>query len=330
MPVFNRCELVRIMIQSIIDNTYSDWELLAVDDGSTDGTIEMMQQMSVSEPRLKVLQRNRQPKGAQTCRNIGMDTAKGDFIIFFDSDDYITTCCLQNRIQAIHKKPNLDFMIFAAGIHEDKNRHIRYGGTQNNDYHIDLKLLLSLELPFIVCTNIYNLKSLRDHKIRWDEQIQSLQDSQFNIDTLLVGLKYDYSSTTEPDYLYRSIVPGSIQTNIAGNNHTDSHLYVAGKTYSNVHKKYGDKYNLYLFRMALFLAHKFTSSEPSLDDMRRLQAIVSKYDILRAKILNLFIFEYKCLLKLGIDNRTVHRLVFAPYSICRHIRISRRLNKLNK
>ena len=80
MPVFNHCSDVATMVDSIISNDFTDWELLAIDDGSDQKTLDLLHEYAAKDKRLKVILRNRAPKGAQTCRNIGMEKAEGDYI----------------------------------------------------------------------------------------------------------------------------------------------------------------------------------------------------------------------------------------------------------
>ena len=80
MPFFNNKELVSKMIDSIRANTFEDWELLAIDDGSSNDTLEYLSSFQ-KDKRIIFIKRETMPKGAQTCRNLGMDYAKGEFLI---------------------------------------------------------------------------------------------------------------------------------------------------------------------------------------------------------------------------------------------------------
>ena len=94
IPVFNHPNLVKVMIDSILLNVFTDWELLVVDDGSDAFTLSFLNDLTRDDSRICLLHRGEKPKGAVTCRNIGMDAAQGSYIVFFDSDDYITPQCL--------------------------------------------------------------------------------------------------------------------------------------------------------------------------------------------------------------------------------------------
>ena len=88
MPFYNPKEMVAEMLDSILANDYYDWELLAIDDGSTPETIGYLKHYE-EDDRIQFVRRTSEPKGAQTCRNMGLHLARGEYIIFFDSDDYV-------------------------------------------------------------------------------------------------------------------------------------------------------------------------------------------------------------------------------------------------
>ncbi|WP_300673873.1 glycosyltransferase family 2 protein [Soonwooa sp.] len=111
IPNYNRASLIGETLESIISQTYHNWECIIVDDGSTDNSLEVIAQFAAKDSRIKLFQRPQNyPKGANACRNIGMSKSTGDYIIFFDSDDLM----LQNHIEAklkLIKSNNYDFAV---------------------------------------------------------------------------------------------------------------------------------------------------------------------------------------------------------------------------
>src|SRR5690606_5297620 len=88
IPTFNRALLLKRCISSVIDQTYQNWELIVVDDGSTDGTSDLLEMYISSDKRVKYFKRpNNRKKGANSCRNIGIKKSNGQYIAFLDSDD---------------------------------------------------------------------------------------------------------------------------------------------------------------------------------------------------------------------------------------------------
>jgi glycosyltransferase involved in cell wall biosynthesis len=70
IPTKNRCELLRETLASVVAQTYSEWEAIVIDDGSTDDTEQMVMTMAATERRVRFLRRERRPTGAATCRNL--------------------------------------------------------------------------------------------------------------------------------------------------------------------------------------------------------------------------------------------------------------------
>lgn len=84
IPTHNRAHLISRAIQSIIEQTYTNWELIIVDDGSTDNTEEVLQPF-LKDPRIDYLKKEN--SGAAHSRNVGVEKASGEWITFLDSDD---------------------------------------------------------------------------------------------------------------------------------------------------------------------------------------------------------------------------------------------------
>lgn len=85
MPSYNTAAYVEESIQSVLDRTYTNWELLFVDDGSSDETLEIMKKYK-SDLRIKLF-KGKTNAGAAICRNKALREAKGKWIAFLDSDD---------------------------------------------------------------------------------------------------------------------------------------------------------------------------------------------------------------------------------------------------
>lgn len=84
-PTYNRCELVLRAVTSVMQQAADSWEMIVVDDGSTDDTVERLQRLAESEPRLALLEQSKQ--GAAAARMLGAQQARGRYLLFLDSDD---------------------------------------------------------------------------------------------------------------------------------------------------------------------------------------------------------------------------------------------------
>ncbi|MFL2639457.1 MAG: glycosyltransferase family 2 protein [Flavobacteriaceae bacterium] len=86
IPVFNASKFIKQTINSVLNQTYKNWEILAIDDYSSDNSFEILKHYSSKEKRIKVLQNNKN-LGAFAARNLGIKMSSGDYIAFLDSDD---------------------------------------------------------------------------------------------------------------------------------------------------------------------------------------------------------------------------------------------------
>ena len=302
MPFFNHEELVAEMVDSILANDYQDWELLAVDDGSDAVSTDFLVNRYAGDCRIRIIRRCREPKGAQTCRNMGLELAQGEYVIFFDSDDIVSPRCLRDRVEQMDQHAGLDFMVFRSGTAAKRGGRTVVDATPTSltvGYPInkdDVEAFCCRFLPFVVWNNIYRRPSLISRGIRWDTQLLSLQDSMFNLQCLLSGLQYGYSDTP-PDYGYRIDTPGSVSKKLKSKAHLDSHVYITDQFFANVQRHHGHRYDHALYRGALQVMLQMARSgnlykEYNLD----MAATVRKYSIVwgTAFSLQVNIFHLLC------------------------------------
>lgn len=278
MPVFNHADYVVEMLRSIQASTFQDWEVIAVDDGSDAEHYDQVAAFSKQDARIHYLKREQQPKGAQTCRNEGMQKARGEFICFFDSDDYIAPHGLAQRVEALQARPDLDFMVFRSASYREGKFDVTpsfnlYGYPLFKD---DVAAFCARKLPFIVWNNIYRRASLLEKGVTWDLKLRSLQDAQFNLQCLLAGMKYEYAALP-PDYAYRHGVAGSISKKIHSAEHLESNLYAVSSFYEAVQEKYGHRYDCQLYQGAMQIYITVLRNEAPQWFAERLVATVKKY-----------------------------------------------------
>ena len=88
-PVYNAEKYLDDCVQSVLKQDYSHWELILVDDGSSDESSSICDAYAAQDARIRVIHQKNAGPGA--ARNKGMETAKGDYLCFLDSDDYLTS-----------------------------------------------------------------------------------------------------------------------------------------------------------------------------------------------------------------------------------------------
>lgn len=99
IPVYNVEKYLRECLDSVVNQTLKDIEIICVNDGSTDNSLEILKEYEKQDSRIKII--DKKNEGAGAARNLGLKSATGDYVIFFDSDDYMDITALEKLYQNI-------------------------------------------------------------------------------------------------------------------------------------------------------------------------------------------------------------------------------------
>jgi teichuronic acid biosynthesis glycosyltransferase TuaG len=127
MPAYNAEKYISEAVESVLSQTYQHWELLIINDGSTDQTENIARKYAEKDPRIVLI--NQANKKLAVARNTGIQSAKGEWIAFLDSDDLWVENKLELQLDSADKNPEVD-LIFTDGYifeNEDKNTRKPYG-----------------------------------------------------------------------------------------------------------------------------------------------------------------------------------------------------------
>ena len=116
VPVYNTEKLLGDCVGSVLAQTYTDWELLLVDDGSTDGSGTLADSFAKLDGRIHAY--HQENTGQFFARRAGIDRAVGDYVLFLDSDDTFTDDCLE-KVEAALRRQAADIVMFAGKIIKD-------------------------------------------------------------------------------------------------------------------------------------------------------------------------------------------------------------------
>jgi glycosyltransferase involved in cell wall biosynthesis len=117
VPVYNTEKYLDQCIQSILSQTYTDFELLLIDDGSTDSSGAICDRYAEQDSRVRVF--HKPNGGVSSARNLGLDNAKGEWVTFCDSDDWVYDYWLQNFADSSD-----DVDIVCQGVELDYSRMV--------------------------------------------------------------------------------------------------------------------------------------------------------------------------------------------------------------
>lgn len=154
-PLYNSEKFIEETIKSVLSQTYNNWEMLIVDDCSTDNGVEIVEKYQVKDKRIKLIRLSKNGGGA-VARNKGIEEAKGDYIAFLDSDDLWHYQKLEKQIKFM-KKNNYTFTFTKYQQMNEKGEKL--------DRYINVPKTLTyrqtlLKNPIGCLTVIYNSKEL--------------------------------------------------------------------------------------------------------------------------------------------------------------------------
>ena len=174
VPIYKAELYIRRCIDSILLQTYKDFELILVDDGSPDKSGEICEEYAIKDNRVRVFHKIN--GGVSSARNLALDNAIGDFIMFVDSDDWIASDCLELCIKEIHDK-ELDALQFGyVMVWDNRKSYIIKNGTsilsgedyiRNNIYNVS------------VWGGIYKIDIVKNNNLRFNEYIKYAEDQLF-------------------------------------------------------------------------------------------------------------------------------------------------------
>lgn len=188
IPVYNCEKYLHRCLDSILKQSYRDIEVILVDDGSTDYSLSICKDYQNKDTRFKVF--HKENGGPSSARNYGLDRCNGDYIVFVDSDDYLSINYLQELYDAMIK--NNAEVVFCAYDTEYSNKEVKSGYLfPQGEYDYKNNCFDGMYMPFVVWSMMIHRSCINNKrkKIRFEENITYLEDYLFNINVLLISKK---------------------------------------------------------------------------------------------------------------------------------------------
>lgn len=186
IPAYNAEKTVRKSIQSIQSQTYSDFEIIIVNDGSTDSTLNIIMELSASDQRIRYL--DTLNGGPGEARNKGLKQATGDYIVFIDVDDFIKEDFLSVYVDTL-SEANLDLVIssFKTEVYDGEEvvseQYTSYPDTRLNmkeEFLSEMYNLTNNQLLYVVWNKVYRRDIIIDNNITFPNY-RSCEDRIFNV-----------------------------------------------------------------------------------------------------------------------------------------------------
>lgn len=185
LPVYNSEKVISRTIESIIKQTYNNIELIIIDDGSIDNSGKICEEYAKSYDMIKYI--NIENNGVSNARNIGIQNATGNYIMFIDSDDeyYINT--IEKVVSELNKNENLELVVFSYDrihINKNKTKQMRTEAIDiknGKDKNVFIEELQKKCLFNQIWNKVFKRDMLLNSNIKFDTNISSGEDYKFNI-----------------------------------------------------------------------------------------------------------------------------------------------------
>lgn len=210
VPAYNCVRSIQKCVDSICAQSISDWELILVDDGSNDGTDVLCDQIASKDDRIRVI--HKQNGGVSSARNLGIDHAKGEYLMFCDSDDWADPEWCRILKQTVSVYPDSMCLCNYYRNTVDSETVNRADSIQSLDECLkknDFYTLNHYELLGLPWNKIYRHDIIDAADIRFREDLSLGEDLIFNLD-YLHALKGDIRVVDKPLYHYNLGNPDSL------------------------------------------------------------------------------------------------------------------------
>jgi glycosyltransferase involved in cell wall biosynthesis len=199
-PNYNKGLFIGETIESVLASTYKNWELIIIDDGSTDDSLLIIQGFSSQDERIQYHQQSNQ--GGAAARNKGMSLATGAYLLFLDSDDLISPNCLEKRIKMAQQNPSGIGWVFPLlpfkGNFKDQDFIEPWIPPQDRF----LERLIEHDITWTSMSPLWKTASIVPH-FQWNPNYPRLQDIEFHTHILLKGERIFTFPEKKPDCYYR-------------------------------------------------------------------------------------------------------------------------------
>ncbi len=214
VPVYNVRELLPETLDCILAQDCGDWECICVNDGSTDGSDEVIRAYAARDARIRLVSQSN--GGLAAARNRGMDEARGEFIAFVDADDWIApsmfgTCVTRMR-EDMSDLCAFEVVAFDAVTHESLGQFMKVpldpGKEHGSFTPLERQGELFEKIPASAWNKMYRASLLHQHGLRFPESLRRSEDTPFG--AWCLALAGRISCVAQPFYQYRQNREGSL------------------------------------------------------------------------------------------------------------------------
>lgn len=280
VPIYNASETLDRCVQSILEQTYSNFELILVNDGSHDDSGDKCEEYANKDKRVRVFHKSN--GGASSARNLGLTQAQGDWITFCDSDDWVYPSWLQNFVDNAH---DVDYV--CQGLETSnpikssdlRSRYI-YGISYCGEIGKGIELSFKSNILGYTVVSLFKKELIVNNDLRFNTNFNIHEDQEF----ILRYLTYCNSMRCVLEVGYYYYLPDFGKKYIIQNAH-----YLNESIYKSVSKALGNKWGetldhfLYLLLESFFETYELVNFKDKIKRTRRLRELVGK-NILKSRL----------------------------------------------
>ena len=184
VPIYNVEQYIEECINSILAQTYSNLEIIIVDDCSTDNTLAICEEIIKTDERVKLFH-NEKNSGVSFSRNRALDAVTGEYIAMIDSDDWVDKNYIELMVSAI-EETNADACIcgysryYGNNISEEYYQVTHETQVKTNKEILDCAMQPNVPFVGFICSKMYRYSIINENKLRFDTDISICEDSLFN------------------------------------------------------------------------------------------------------------------------------------------------------
>ena len=198
VPCYQNGQTVARTLRSIQAQTVRDWELIAVDDGSSDDTLSVLTHLAESEPRMRVI--HQENGGVSAARNAGMAQAAGKWLAFVDADDHLLPHALEHLLTLADERTDIVCGAYEIRFGDEGGRREVHACAQGDLQAVLESLIRGDSALNSMCARLYRTEMIRAQGILAPVGVKVGEDVLFNLDAFMAARAWRMSG--EVIYLY--------------------------------------------------------------------------------------------------------------------------------
>lgn len=205
IPAYNSEKTIARAMDSVIAQTYQKLQLIVINDGSTDGTGDIIRTYERRDSRIEVI--DQENRGIAAVRNSGLQRTKGEYFCFLDSDDEYTEDYLETLLTELEQSKS-DLAVCDFRTLQEDGTELEYGliegtfslGKREDRIRFILEEYLEFHIGFAVWNKLYRTELMRTYQLKFDERVILAEDLGFNLNYLYYAERV--TVTKEKKYRY--------------------------------------------------------------------------------------------------------------------------------